>query len=237
MLSPNNLADDFDDLGPIFNSSLVFFSSRPDSKSLQLLANRPEMAPIAIEILFRNWKPGGDYMHYALRFLTDKDYCQTLMSVFLTRWTNYDETLFDLLYFYVQPTDPENYILLTKALLRADLASKNRKLEALSATWAPIWRSAIQATEWKAAKTYLFVLGVRLFLLKRDDVLFQCAIAVVAEEILKTKRSTLENWKGDEEPFPEQTRKQYWEIVMDCRNLTIGLDPALQQNMRISWVP
>lgn len=176
-------------------------------------------------------------MRYALRFLADKNYCQTLMSVYLTRWINHDETLFDLLYYYVRPTDPENYILLTKALLRADLASKNKKLEALSATWAPTWRSAIQATEWKAAKVHLSKLKEHLFVLKVHDVLFQCAVAVVAEEILKTKRSTLENWKGDEELFPEQTRKQYFEIVKDCRKLPIGLDPAFQQNMRISWVP
>ena len=99
-------------------------------------------------------------MRYALRFLADKDYCQTLMSVYLTRWT--DETLFDLLYFYVRPTDPENYILLTKALLRADMAFKNRKLEALSATWAPIWRYAIRATKWEVAKTYLSALYAHL---------------------------------------------------------------------------
>ena len=72
---------------------------------------------------------------------------------------------------------------------------------------------------------------------KIDDVLFRCAVAVVAEEILKTKRITLENWKGDEEEFPEPTRRQYMEIVKDCRKLQIGLDPALHQNMRISWVP
>lgn len=237
MPSPSNLVDDFDDLGPIVNSSLLFFSSREDSKSLQLLANCPGMAPRAIEILFRNWKPGGEYMRYALRFLADKDYCQALMSVYLTRWLNDDETLFDLLYFYVRDKDPENYIPLTKALLRADLAFKNKKLEALSATWAPTWRSAIQATEWKAAKIYLTALKVQLFGLKVHNVLFPCAVAVVAEEILKTKRSTLENWKGDEEPFPEQTRKQYFEILKECCKLPIGLDPEFQQNMRISWVP
>ncbi len=97
MALPNKLADDADDLGPIVNSSLLFFSSRPDSTSLQLLANRPGIAPIASEILFRNWKPGGEYMRYALPFLADKDYCQTLRSVYLARWLNDDETLFDLL--------------------------------------------------------------------------------------------------------------------------------------------
>jgi hypothetical protein len=227
---PKTLADDADDLGPIVNSSLMFFSSRPDSKSLQLLAKFPGMAPRAIEILFRNWKPGGEYMRYALRFLEDKDYCQTLMSVNWTRWTHSDETLFDLLDFYVLPTDPENYVLVTKAVLRADLASKNRKLEALSAPWARTWRSAIQATEWKAAKASVFALEVH-------DILFHCALVVVAEEILKTKRSVLVNWKGDEEPFPEQERKQYMEIVKDCRELQIEVDPELQQNMRILWVP
>jgi hypothetical protein len=234
---PDNLADDAHDLGPIVNSSWMFFSSGTDSKSLRLLAKRPGMAPIAIEILFRNWKPGGEYMRYALRFLADKHYCQTLMSVSLTRWTTQDQTLFDLLYFNVRPTDPEKYILLTKALLKADMAFGNRKLEAMSATWAPIWRSAIRATQWKAAFTYLIELKVHLSLRKIDGVLFRCAVAVVAEEILKTKRITLANWKGDEEPFPERTREQYMEIVKDCRDMQIGLDPALQQNMRISWVP
>jgi hypothetical protein len=59
---PDNLADDAHDLGPIVNSSWMFFSSGTDSKSLQLLAKRPGMAPIAIEILFRNWKLGGEYI-------------------------------------------------------------------------------------------------------------------------------------------------------------------------------
>ncbi len=52
----------------LVNSSLIFFFDRTDSENLQLLANAPTLAPRALEILLRNWKPGGDHFSYALKF-------------------------------------------------------------------------------------------------------------------------------------------------------------------------
>lgn len=168
-------------------------------------------------------------MRYARRFLDDKAYCQALMSVNWTRWTHYDETLFDLLDFYVLPSDPENYVVLTKALLKADLPFKDEKLEALSAPWAPTWRMALQGSEWGEAKVHLFGLEVH-------DVLFHCAVEVIAEKLLQKNKRELVNWKGDAEPFPEQARRQYMEILKDCRELHVNVDKSFQPSMRILWV-
>lgn len=228
---PNTIPEDScrvsGDLGPIVNSSLMFFSLRTDSKSLQLLAKFPRMAPRAIEIVLRNWKPGGEYMAYALHFLKDKAYCKTLLSVNWTRWTHYDETLFDLIDFYV-PADEQ--ITLTKAMLRADLPFKKDRLEALCAAWAPTWRLAIQEAEWKLAKTQLFTLEVH-------GVLLKCALEVAAESFLERNKSILVDWKGGDEPFPESARSQYMEILKDCRELEIEVDLALQRDMRLLWMP
>jgi hypothetical protein len=205
----------------------MFFSLRTDSKSLQLLAKFPRMAPRAIEILLRNWKSGGEYMEYAQRFLKEKSYCETLLSVNWTRWSHRDETLFDLIDIYVPP---DERIILTKALLRADLLFKNQKLETLCASWAPTWRLAIQETEWKAAKAQLFTLEVHCVLLK-------CALEVAAESFLQRNKSTLVDWKGGDEPFPESARNQYMEVLKDCRELEIEVDPSLKCGMRLLWMP
>jgi len=144
--------------GPIVNSSLMFFASRTDSQNLYLLAKYTNMVPRAVEILLRNWKAGGEYMHYALRFLEDSSYCHTLLSVNWTRWTHRDETLFDLIEVYVPE---EEQTVLTKAVLKADLRF-HHPLERLHAAWASTWRLALQKQEWKAAKDYSstdYVLG------------------------------------------------------------------------------
>ena len=227
---PNTIPEDScrvsGDLGPIVNSSLMFFSLRTHSKSLQLLAKFPRMAPRAIEILLRNWKPGGEYMDYAQRFLKEKEYCETLLSVNWTRWSHHDETLFDLIDIYVPPDDR---IALTKAILRADLPFKKEKLETLCAAWAPTWRLALQETKWNAAKTKLFTLEVH-------NVLLKCALEVAAESFLERNKSILVDWKGGDEPFPESARSQYMEILKDCRELEIEVDPALQRGMRLLWM-
>jgi len=165
-------------------------------------------------------------MAYALHFLKDKAYCKTLLSVNWTRWTHYDETLFDLIDFYV-PADEQ--ITLTKALLKADLAVRNEKLETLCAAWAPTWRLALQEPEWKAAKARLFTLEVH-------GVLLKCALDVAAESFLERNKSIIVDWKGGDQ-FPESARSQYMEILKDCRELEIEVDPALQRGMRLLWMP
>jgi len=165
-------------------------------------------------------------MAYALYFLNDKAYCKTLLSVNWTRWTHYDETLFDLIDFYVPAGEQ---IALTKALLRADLPFKNEKLETLCAAWAPTWRLAVQETDWKAAKSHLFALEVHNILLK-------CALEVVAESFLERNKSILVDWKGGDEPFPENARSQYMEVLKDCGELQIDVDPSLQRGMRLLWM-
>lgn len=214
--------------GPIVNSSLMFFASRTDSQNLYLLAKYTNMVPRAVEILLRNWKAGGEYMHYALRFLEDSSYCHTLLSVNWTRWTHRDETLFDLIEVYVPE---EEQTVLTKAVLKADLRF-HHPLERLHAAWASTWRLALQKQEWKAAKDYL----LKFRTLEVYHVLLNCALEVVAEEFLGRNKEILENWKGDEEPFPDQARRQYMEILKDCRELQVNVDLVFRQSMRIMWV-
>jgi hypothetical protein len=214
--------------GPIVNSSLMFFASRTDSQNLYLLAKYTNMVPRAVEILLRNWKAGGEYMHYALRFLEDSSYCHTLLSVNWTRWTHRDETLFDLIEVYVPE---EEQTVLTKAVLKADLRF-HHPLERLHAAWASTWRLALQKQEWKAAKDYL----LKFRTLEVYHVLLNCALEVVAEEFLRRNKEILENWKGDEEPFPDQARRQYMEILKDCRELQVNVDLVFRQSMRITWV-
>jgi hypothetical protein len=226
---PHVLFSVFHEYGPIVNSSLMFFASRTDSQNLYLLAKYTNMIPRAVEILLRNWKAGGDYMQYALRFLKDSSYCATLLSVNWTRWTHRDETLFDLIEIYVPE---EEQAALTKAVLKADLMFRH-PLERLHAAWASTWRIALQKEEWKVAIEHL--LKLRTF--EVSHALLNCALEVVTEEFLRRNKATLENWKGDEEPFPEQTRRQYMDILQDCRKMQINVDSSLQGSMRVTWAP
>jgi hypothetical protein len=204
---PNEPPSDNNDLGPIVNSSLMFFSFRTDSQSLQLLAKFPGMAPRAIEILLRNWKPGGDYMHYALRFLKDSAYCHTLLSVNWTRWTDQDETLFDLIDAYV-PEDEQ--VTLTKAILRADLTFQY-PLEPLHAAWASRWRLALQQTEWQLAKGYL----VRL---RAHSRLIDCALYVVGESIVR-RQTQIIHWDGITSDCSTNIKGQILQVLSDRRDL------------------
>jgi hypothetical protein len=214
------------------NSSLVFFASRTDSQNLYLLAKYTNMIPRAVEILLRNWKEGGEYMHYALRFLKDTSYCRTLLSVNWTRWTHRDEKLFDLIEVYVPE---EEQAALTKAVLKADLTFQH-PLERLhaAAAWASTWRSALQKQEWRAAKACL--LRFRTLEVDHAHALLNCALVVVAEEFLLRNKEILARWRGEDEVFPEQARNQYLEILKDCRDLQISIDSTLQSSMHIAWV-
>ncbi|KAE9366884.1 hypothetical protein N431DRAFT_471914 [Stipitochalara longipes BDJ] len=227
---PHVLVSVFHEYGPIVNSSLMFFASRTDSQNLYLLAKYTNMIPRAVEILLRNWKAGGEYMHYALRFLKDSSYCHTLLSVNWTRWTDQDETLFDLIEVYVPE---EEQVALTQAVLKADLTFQH-PLERLRAAWASTWRLALQKQEWRAAKDCL--LRFRTLEGYHAHTVLNCALVVVAEELLRRNREILAGWRGQDELFPEQARGQYMEILKDCRDLQIPIDPTLQCSMRIEWV-
>jgi hypothetical protein len=151
----------------------MFFSTRPHSENLNLLAKAPGMAPRALEILLRNWKSGGECMSYASLFLRQSQYCHTILGVNWTRWNHADETLFDL----IDQNLPRNERLhLTKDLLRADLRFRH-PLSQINASWAERWRLALRQTEWTQAKE--LVLG-----LDAGDQLRECAFRVLAEKLL-----------------------------------------------------
>jgi hypothetical protein len=150
----------------------MFFSTRPHSESLKLLANAPGMAPRALEILLRNWRSGGECMRYASLFLHQSQYCHTILGVNWTRWNHSDETLFDLIDQNL-PQNERSY--LTKDLLRADLCFQH-PLTQVNAPWADSWRLAIRQTEWAQAKELILGLNAR-------NQLRECAFAVLAEQL------------------------------------------------------
>src|ERR1700712_5280971 len=80
----------------LVNSSLMFFSTRPCSKSLDILANSPHLESRAMEILLRNWKDGGEFLEYAFAFLDKSTCCDSLLGPNWTCWYGDDVTLFDL---------------------------------------------------------------------------------------------------------------------------------------------
>jgi len=215
----------------IVNTSLKFFSFRPHTESLQLLAKSPEMALLAVEIVLRNWKPGGECMRYVLRFLENPAYCRRLLLYNSTRWTDEDETLFNLIDVEI-PEDPQVLTALTKAVLKADLKFKH-PLRKLRPTWADQWRLALRQTEWSLATKMVRLLitepcevQLPLVRLKRDRRLVYCALVVIAESLLERNKIILVSWRGDIDIFFETARSQYFEILKDCRLWGIVLDPA-----------
>lgn len=212
----------------IVNTSLMFFSFRTHTESLQLLAKSPVMTEWAVETLLRNWKPGGECMHYALRFLEDSACCQTLLSVNWTRWTDGDETLFDL----IDEVREEQSVLnaLTKAVLKADLKFQH-PLQKLRPTWADKWRLALQQTEWSLAKNMVTQLESLLARVERDRRLVYCVLVVIAESLLEKNKRILVSWRGDIDIFFETARSQYFEILKDCRVWGIVLDPSWYADM------
>jgi hypothetical protein len=214
----------------VVNSSLMFFSFRTHTESLQLLGKSPVLTERAVEILLRNWKAGGECMRYLLRFLEDPAYCRTLLSVKLTRWTD-EETLFDLIDIKV---GEEQRVLtaLTTAVLKADQKFQP-PLRKLRATWADIWRLALQQTEWSLATkmvrllaTQLLPLLSRLDSLERHHRLVYCVLVVIAESLLEKNKRILASWRGDIDIFFETARSQYFKILRDCRVWGIALDPS-----------
>jgi hypothetical protein len=200
----------------------MFFSFRTHTESLQLLAKSPVMKEWAVEILLRNWKPGGECLQYALWFLEDSACCQTLLSVNWTRWTDGDETLFGLIDLEVQE-DPRVLTALTKAVLKADLKFQH-PLQNLRPAWADRWRLTLQQTEWNL--TTNMVRLSHLARLERYRRLVYCVLMVIAESLLEKNKRILVSWRGDKDSFFETARSQYFEILKDCRAWGIALDPS-----------
>jgi hypothetical protein len=206
----------------------MFFSFRTHTESLHLLAKSPVMAEWAVEILLRNWKPGGECMQYAMQFLEDSACCQTLLSVNWTRWTDGDETLFDLI--DVEIREEQRVLMaLTKAVLKADLKFQH-PLRKFRPIWADKWRFALQQTEWSLATKMVRLLAYQLVShlprLGRHRRLVYCALMVIAESLLEKNKRILVSWRGDIDIFFEAARTQYFEILRDCHAWGIVLDPS-----------
>ena len=205
--------------GPLVNPSLMFFSTRPYSESLKLLASAPGMEPRALEILLRNWRHGGETgecIMYAKSFLQQSQYCQAIVGVNWTRWNHSDETLFDLV---DQNVSYEERSSLTKALLRADLRFQH-DLAPLNAPWAARWREALRQTDWFQAKG--LVLG-----LDAGDRLRECAFAVLAERLLVKEVESI--WSIRSRPTgPDGTfvpaEREYALILQDSQEPKVELD-------------
>lgn len=197
---------------PLVNSSLMFFSTRTDSESLRLLSMSPELAPRALEILLRNWEPGGEYFKYAIRFLQQSNYCQTIVGVNWTRWNHTDETLFDLV---DENVLEDEHAQLFVALLTADFKFGHQLVQ-LNAPWAVSWRSATQHTDWRRARDSLTAMEVR-------HLLWQCAFVVIAKSFLERNNSRIRAWTKST-PFPEGSHRQNYAILDDCREQQLGTD-------------
>lgn len=197
---------------PLINSSLMFLSTRRPIDSLQLLAKSPELAPQALEIVLRNWKPGLDHLFYISRFLQHSSYCHTIVGVNWTRWSHSDETLFDLVDEFV-PEEDQN--LVRRALLHADFTF-GHPLETLKAPWAEVWRLAIRETSWGCAKHLLLKMDVR-------DQLLRCALGVVAEELMKYHERCLQRLELTDPAFL-RSLKQKDRILKDCQRAGIEMD-------------
>ncbi|PMD47123.1 hypothetical protein L207DRAFT_606183 [Hyaloscypha variabilis F] len=215
----------------IVNSSLMFFSFRPHTESLQLLAKSPEMAQWAVEIVLRNWRPGGECIQYLLHFLNNSACCRTLLLYNSIRWTDEDETMFNIIDFDV-PEEQQVLTALAKAMLKADFKFRH-PLPQLRPAWADQWRLAVEQTEWSLATEMVRLLvtepcDLQLFLarLKRDRRLVYCALVVIAESLLEKNKRILVNWSGDIDIFFETARTQYFEILKDCRSWGIALDAS-----------
>ncbi|KAK0104258.1 hypothetical protein ONS96_005350 [Cadophora gregata f. sp. sojae] len=195
---------------PLVNSSLMFFSTRTDSESLRLLSMSIELAPRALEILLRNWEPGGEYFKSAIRFLQQSNYCQTIVAVNWTRWSHTDETLFDLVEENVLDDEQPQLFL---ALLTADMKF-GHGLAQLNAPWAHSWRLATQQRDWGRAKDYMAAMGVQ-------HLFWQCAFVVIAKSFLERNNSRICGW-GPGIPFPDDAHRQICAILNDCRDHGLG---------------
>ncbi|TVY27151.1 hypothetical protein LHYA1_G005264 [Lachnellula hyalina] len=204
----------------LVNSSLMFFSTRPDASSLHLLANTPKLEPQALEILLRNWKPGGEHLRYLHHFVQSSTCCTAIPVMNWTRWWGTDETLFDLVDNFV---GEEERTLVTRTLLSADMKFQ-LDFTRLRASWADSWRSACRQHRWADAKEHL--LGFRVNTLLKDS-----ALSVVAEHFLQRRHRALETWRigssrsleGTPQVFPVEGRDEFLGILRDCREMRLDV--------------
>jgi hypothetical protein len=205
----------------LVNSSLMFFSTRPDAESLHLLANSSKLEPQALEILLRNWKPGGEYLRYLDFFIQNSTCCSSILVVNWTRWWGTDQTLFDLV---DQIVPGDERIIVMKTLLRGDLHFQ-QEFTRLRAPWADAWRLACQQDKWEDARQHLMGLEVH-------NQLKDCTLCVIAEALLERRHRSIEAWRGGSStssanayrPFPTEDRDEYLGTLKDCREM--GLDVA-----------
>lgn len=217
----------------LVNSSLMFFSTRPDASSLHLLANTPKLEPQALEILLRNWKPGGEHMRYLNHFVQNSTCCTAIPVVNWTRWWGTDETLFDLV---DQIVAEEERTLVTKTLLKADMKFQ-LDFTRLRASWADAWRLACQQDRWVDAKDHLVGFGVST---RWKD----SALSVVAEDFLERRHRALEAWRIGNSTnlpnmprvFPFEDRDEFLEILRDCREMRLDIAKSWYEYGSMSWL-
>jgi hypothetical protein len=216
----------------LVNSSLMVFSTRPDASSLHLLANTPKLEPQALEILLRNWKPGGEYMRYLNYFIRNSTCCTAIPVVNWTRWWGTDETLFDL----VGQIVPEERTLVTKTLLKGDMKFQ-QEFTRLRASWADAWRLACRQEKWNSAREHLmgFV---------DNNLLRDCALAVVAENILERRHRAIESWRigndaslsNTHQVFPIEDRDEYLAILKDGREMRLDIASSWYEYGSVPWL-
>jgi hypothetical protein len=195
-------------LPPLVNSSLMFFSTRPISHSLNILSNSPHLFPRAMEILLRNWSGGGESLRYANIFLQEPACCQSLLGPNWKCWYGDDGTLFDLAYQNVAKSEQPS---LFRALLRADMRFRPQ-LSSNRPIWADDWRSAVEQSTWFSAKG--FVMGLPV-----GKTLWGSMMAVLMEYHLDMCIRTPHTHVLDH-------RQQYMDVLRDC--LDMGLDIAAE---------
>jgi hypothetical protein len=191
-------------LPPLVNSSLMFFSTRPISTSLNMLANSPHLYPRAMEILLRNWSGGGESLQHANILLQEPACCQGLLGPNWKCWYGDDGTLFDLAYQNVAKSEQSA---LFKALLRADIKFRPQ-LCANRPAWADSWRNALEQRTWPSAKGVIMGLPV-------GKTLWGSMMTVLMEYHLDTTLRTAYTQASDH-------RQQYMDVLRDC--LAMGLD-------------
>ncbi|TVY12730.1 hypothetical protein LARI1_G009606 [Lachnellula arida] len=217
----------------LVNSSLMFFSTRPDASSLHLLANTPKLEPQALEILLRNWKSGGEHMRYLNHFVQNSTCCTAIPVVNWTRWWGTDETLFDLV---DQIVAEEERTLVTKTLLKADMKFQ-LDFTRLRASWADAWRLACRQDRWVDAKDHLVGFGVNTRL--KDS-----ALSVVAEDFLERWHRALEAWRVGNSTslsniprvFPIEDRDEFLEILRDCREMRLDIAKSWYEYGSMPWL-
>jgi hypothetical protein len=218
---------------PLVDPSFRFSRTRTENESLEMLANSPELAEQAFEILLINWNPGIDYMQYAMSFLEEQTYCSSILTTNSIQTNrSHGTSLFDLIDQNVPKTQRK---ILTKAFLRADLATQtDLPGSGQLLPWAEIWRKASKSSNWESGRLCLMEFKTGL-----SPDIHECALMVVAEYFLGQHKAQIENWRtkrGQQRDtaaniletwrYPEEHRNHYLAILNDCRHRRLDLDSS-----------